>query len=196
MTGHYFTNSPDLPDDRREVVATVWGTERSYVTSGGVFSANSLDKATDVLLQHTEPPVAGTTVLDLGCGWGVIACNLAASGAETWAVDVNDRALELTRANAERHGLKVQACLPDQVPAEVSFDFIWSNPPIRIGKNALHDLLLTWLPKLKPSGEAFLVIGKNLGADSLHRWLEEQGFGVRRITSSKGFRVLAVRTGR
>jgi 16S rRNA (guanine1207-N2)-methyltransferase len=74
----------------------------------------------------------------------------------------------------------------------VRFTEIWSNPPIRIGKQALHDLLLTWLPRLAPGGRAVLVVGRNLGADSLHRWLEEQGHPTTRIGSAKGFRVLEV----
>ena len=69
---------------------------------------------------------------------------------------------------------------------------IWSNPPIRIGKQALHDLLLTWLPRLKPDGAAYLVVGKNLGADSLTAWLTSQDWPARKLASAKGFRVLKV----
>jgi 16S rRNA G1207 methylase RsmC len=79
------------------------------------------------------------------------------------------------------------------VPAEVRFDEIWSNPPIRIGKEPLHALLLTWLPRLAPGGRAVLVVGKNLGADSLQRWLGEQGYPTTRLASAKGFRVLEAR---
>ena len=73
------------------------------------------------------------------------------------------------------------------------YDEVWSNPPIRIGKKALHDLLSTWLPRLTPDGVARLVVGKNLGADTLQRWLIDQGYACVRAASAKGFRVLLVR---
>jgi 16S rRNA G1207 methylase RsmC len=112
-------------------------------------------------------------------------------------VDVNERALQLTRENAAALGVsdRVVAARPDEVPDEVTFDEIWSNPPIRIGKQALHDLLLRWLTRLAPEGRASLVVGRNLGADSLQRWLGEQGFPTARLASAKGFRVLQVRRG-
>lgn len=193
---HYFDASPGSPDRRAEVTVRMWGTERRYQTSTGVFSGSALDKATAVLLRNAPLPQATATVLDLGCGWGPIACTLAGEGLTVWAVDVNERAVELTRVNAERHGMDVTACLPDDVPADLRFDEIWSNPPIRIGKQALHELLLHWLPRLRPGGCAKLVVGKNLGADSLQRWLDEQGWPTTRLATDKGFRVLQVTNGR
>jgi 16S rRNA G1207 methylase RsmC len=85
------------------------------------------------------------------------------------------------------------AALPGEVPADATYDEIWSNPPIRIGKDALHDLLLTWLPRLAPGGRAVMVVGKNLGADSLQRWLGAEGWPTERRASAKGFRVLETR---
>jgi len=189
---HYFAADPQSAGDEREVTVSVWGVERRYLTAGGVFSHGGLDKATDVLLRRSAPPRPPGAVLDLGCGWGPIACSLASEGLEVWAVDVNERALDLTRRNAERYGLPVTACPPDDVPDELVFDAIWSNPPIRIGKRALHELLLAWLPRLSRSGEARFVVGKNLGADSLQRWLEQQGYPTRRDASERGFRVLSI----
>ena len=112
-----------------------------------------------------------------------------------WAVDVNERALLLARENAAALGVgeRLHAATPEQVPPGQRFDEIWSNPPIRIGKEALHALLLTWLPRLTPGGRAVMVVGKNLGADSLHRWLGEQGYPTSRLASAKGFRVLETR---
>lgn len=188
---HYFDATPRVDDERRTVAVTVWDRTREYATSTGVFSGDHLDKATAILLAESTPPPAGSVVLDLGCGWGPIACSLAAEGSTVWAVDVNERALELTAENAA--GLDVHPVLPDDVPADLEFDAIWSNPPIRIGKEALHELLLTWLPRLRPGGEARMVVGRNLGADSLQRWLTEQGFPTERVASSKGFRVLSAR---
>ena len=188
---HYFDAAPATSDQRRTLEVTVWDRTRTYETSTGVFSGEPLDKATAILLAESTPPPAGSVVLDLGCGWGPIACSLAESGSTVWAVDVNERALELTARNAA--GLDVHVALPSDVPADLEFDAIWSNPPIRIGKEALHELLLTWLPRLRQGGEARLVVGKNLGADSLQRWLGEQGFPTERVASSKGFRVLSAR---
>lgn len=188
---HYFDSAPSTDDTRRTVTVDVWGHRREYTTSTGVFSGDHLDKATEILLAESTPPPPGSVVLDLGCGWGPIACSLAEQGSTVWAVDVNERALELTAHNAQ--GLDVHPVLPDQVPEDLRFDAIWSNPPIRIGKDALHDLLLRWLPRLAPGGEARLVVGKNLGADSLQRWLTDRGHPTERVASSKGFRVLSVR---
>ncbi|MTB88110.1 methyltransferase [Aeromicrobium sp. zg-629] len=188
---HYFDATPRTDDERRTVTVEVWGNRREYVTSTGVFSGGSLDKATAILLSESTPPPVGSVVLDLGCGWGPIACSLAEAGSTVWAVDVNERALELMAQNAA--GLDVHPALPDQVPSGLRFDAIWSNPPIRIGKDALHELLLTWLPRLKTEGEARLVVGKNLGADTLQRWLVDQGYPTERVASSKGFRVLSAR---
>jgi 16S rRNA (guanine1207-N2)-methyltransferase len=194
VADHYFDSDPASDDRRHEVSAVVWGRELAFTTSSGVFSHDGLDKATAVLLRTSTPPAEGV-VLDLGCGWGPIACSIATASPSTtvWAVDVNERALELTRLNAARLGVEVRTVLPTAVPADVVFDHIWSNPPIRVGKQALHDLLLTWLPRLAPGGTARLVVGKNLGSDSLQRWLTDQGWPTARLGSEKGFRVLEVR---
>lgn len=194
MSGHYFDATPSGPATRREVAVSGWGHDVRMSTAAGTFSADGLDHATSVLLERTAPPTSGT-VLDLGCGWGPLACLLALSApeADVWAVDVNDRALDLTRENADRLGVRVRAERPEDVPADLRLDAIWSNPPVRIGKAALHDLLLTWLPRLADDGVAHLVVGRNLGADSLHRWLVDQGWPTERTGSSKGFRVLEVR---
>ncbi len=123
-----------------------------------------------------------------------MALAVVAPGVVVDAVDVNERALELCAANAARHGVadRVRPLLPQQADPAVSYDQIWSNPPIRIGKAALHELLATWLSRLSTDGTAKLVVGKNLGADSLQNWLISQSWASRRIASAKGFRVLEV----
>jgi 16S rRNA G1207 methylase RsmC len=198
MDEHYFTADPSVPFRRLPVVAEVWGRRLELTSGSGVFAQGRLDVGTAVLLRETEPPTAGR-YLDLGCGYGVLAVALAVCvpGAVVRAVDVNERALLLTAENALACGVqdRVVASAPEAVPAEETYDEIWSNPPIRIGKEALHALLLTWLPRLAPGGRAVLVVGKNLGADSLQRWLGEQGWPTRRLSSAKGFRVLEVRRG-
>lgn len=162
----------------------------------GVFSATRIDPGTKVLLLEAPLPPQTGDLLDLGCGYGPLAVALAtrAPGATVWAVDVNERALELTRANAAAAGLgNVRVATPDAVPDDVRFAAIWSNPPVRVGKAVLHGLLTTWLPRLSPEGRALLVVQKHLGSDSLHRWLQQQGWHVDRLTSRMAYRVLEVR---
>ena len=192
-TEHYFTADPSVPFERIPLTAEVWGRELALVSGSGVFAQGRLDIGTSVLFRETEPPAPGR-ILDLGCGYGVIGLAIAAivPAAVVTGVDVNERAVLLANENAARLGLgNYRATTPDA--AEGDYDEIWSNPPIRIGKQALHDLLLGWLPRLAPGGRAVMVVGKNLGADSLQRWLTEQGYPTTRLASAKGFRVLETR---
>ena len=195
MSEHYF-RTPDGPEKRRTVGARIFDTDYEFSTANGVFSADGLDLGTAVLLRTVTPPTAATRLLDLGCGWGPIAVALAdhSPGAVVDAVDTNERALALCAENAAAAGVgdRVRPMLPEQADPEAEYDEIWSNPPIRIGKDALHELLLGWLPRLSREGTAYLVVGRNLGADSLQRWLIEQGYGCERLASAKGFRVFAV----
>ncbi len=194
---HYFTAAPASADERRRTTVRLAGRVVDVEVAPGVFSPGGLDKGTAVLLDEAPEPPATGTFLDLGCGWGPIALSLAlASPAATvWALDVNERALDLTRRTAAALGLDgVRATTADGIPDDVRFDLIRSNPPIRVGKAVLHELLRTWLPRLAPSGVAHLVVQRNLGSDSLQRWITtELGMPCTRLTSSKGFRVLEVR---
>jgi 16S rRNA (guanine1207-N2)-methyltransferase len=194
MGGHYFDQRPDAEDRRREIKVRLAGRDLNLMTSSGTFSPDHLDKATEVLMNEAPLPTSPGTYLDLGCGWGPIALSLvlSAPGSMVWAVDVNERARELTALNAKRHRLELRVAAPTGVPGEVEFDEIWSNPPVRIGKDSLHLLLATWMPRLKRGGRAYLVIGKNLGSDPLQRWLTDSGWPTERIASSRGFRVLRV----
>lgn len=196
MDDHYFTADPSVPFKRETFTCEVWGHELTLVSGAGVFSRGHLDHATAVLFRETEPPAQGR-FLDLGCGYGVIGLAIARAVplATVTGVDVNERAIALANENARALGVEGRfvACLPEAVPSDATYDEIWSNPPIRIGKQALHELLLTWLPRLEPGGRAVMVVGKNLGADSLQRWLGEQGYPTERVASAKGFRVLESR---
>jgi 16S rRNA G1207 methylase RsmC len=109
-------------------------------------------------------------------------------------VDVNQRALELARANVEAAGVaaNVTVAAPDEVPGGVRFAAIYSNPPVRVGKAALHAILDRWLDRLAPGGVAYLVVQRNLGSDSLATWLAASGRAVERLKSKKGYRILKV----
>jgi len=194
VADHYFSAEPGSAEVRRTVEARIWGRDYTFTTATGVFSRDRLDIGTAVLLREVDPPTGRGTFLDLGTGYGPIACALAveAPEAQVWAVDVNTRALELTAENAKAAKVadRVHPVLPDGVPDDVLFDEIWSNPAIHIGKAELHKMLLHWLVRLAPGGVARFVVGKNLGGDSLQRWLTEQGYPCERTGSAKGFRVL------
>lgn len=196
---HYFSSTPASAEKLRRIRVTLAGRSVEVTTAGGVFSPEHIDSGTAVLLSNTPPPPPGGHLLDLGCGWGPIALSLAldAPHATVWAVDVNERALDLVRRNAAELGLdNVNAVLPDDVPAEVMFRSIRSNPPIRVGKNELHGLLERWIPRLEERSDAWLVVQRNLGSDSLQRWLAatfDHGYSVTRAATGRGFRVLKVR---
>ena len=196
---HYFTASPASPEQQRTLSIRLAGRDLTVRTAAGVFSPDGLDRGTAVLLREVPDPPATGNLLDLGCGWGPVALTLALRSpqASVYAVDVNERSLDLLRRNAASLGLdRVHASQPDGIPDGVAFDVIWSNPPIRVGKAVLHEMLLHWLPRLAPGGAAYLVVQKNLGSDSLQRWLAEhlprEQFEVGRYASDKGFRVLEV----
>jgi 16S rRNA G1207 methylase RsmC len=196
---HYFSQEPSSPLKPKTIQIPVAGEMVDVTTASGTFSPAELDFGTEVLIEQMDlAPVSGN-LLDLGCGWGPIALNLGKLRPNTkvWAVDVNTRSVELTQANAKNLGISnINAVVPDQVPADLRFSGIWSNPPIRIGKKELHELLLMWLPRLETGGEAYLVVQKNLGSDSLQKWLTEElatDFEVSRYTSIKTYRVLKIK---
>lgn len=194
---HYFDAEP-APGHRPGVVSLALpDLTLALATDRAVFAGSAIDPGTKFLLLDGPRPAVTTTgaLLDLGCGYGPIALTLArrAPNATIYAVDVNARARALCAANAAEHGLtNVVVSAPDDVPADVRFAGIWSNPPIRIGKAALHELLLRWLARLAPGARATLVVQKHLGSDSLARWLAEQGYAVERLASRRGYRLLDV----
>ena len=198
VSGHYFDASPSSRSAPQEVRLDLPDLSVTLATDRGVFSPDRIDTGTKHLLLDGPTPAATGTLVDLGCGYGAIACALArrSPAATVWAVDVNERALDLCRANAERIGLgNLRTVASDAVPDDLVVDELWSNPPIRIGKAALHELLGSWLGRLSPAGRALLVVQKHLGADSLHRWLADEGWSVERRSSRAGYRVLEVGRG-
>jgi 16S rRNA (guanine1207-N2)-methyltransferase len=195
VSEQYFTARPRAPHRPGLVRVVLPDVYLELATDAGVFSPGRLDPGTRLLLEQAPPPPPAGDVLDLGCGYGPIACVLAtrSPGATVWAVDVNERALGLCARNAAAAGLANVRCVPagdPSVPPRLAG--IWSNPPVRIGKAALQSLLSAWLGRLAPGARAYLVVGRNLGADSLHRWLAEQGWPVTRQAARSGYRLLQV----
>lgn len=190
---HYFDEEPTTESAPRDVTLLLPDVQLMLRTDRGVFGYDRIDPGTKLLLLKAPAPAAAGDLLDLGCGTGAVALTMASrSPASTvWAIDVNERARDLCRANAERNALtNVRVCAPDEVPDTARFGTIWSNPAIRIGKPALHAMLLRWLGRLTDDGAAVLVVHKHLGSDSLQTWLVAQGFPTERLASSSGYRIL------
>ena len=196
---HYFSETPDSEFKPKEISVEIDGRKVNVTTSGGIFSPDRIDQGTAVLLEHLDELAPSGEILDIGCGWGPISLAIAARSpkANVWAIDVNSRSLELTAKNASALGLSnIKTSRPDGVPENIEFSAIWSNPPIRVGKDELHGILQTWLPRLSIGAEAFLVVQKNLGSDSLQRWIEGEfaaSHSVVRFATAKGYRVLRVK---
>lgn len=196
---HYFSSTPDSELKLRQIHVQLAGQFYELTTSNAIFSPDRIDAGTQVLLTHSPAAPPGGNLLDLGCGWGPIALTLALQSphATVWAVDVNERALDMVRRNASALDLdNVNAVTPEDVPPGLEFTSIRSNPPIRVGKDQLHNMLELWIPRLEAGSDAWLVVQKNLGSDSLHRWLEAtlpSEFSTIRAATNKGYRVLRVR---
>lgn len=191
----YFERTPSSTESGKTFDWNLDGRHIRVDTAGGVFSRRGLDDGTEYLIDRAAMPPSRGTALDLGCGWGALAIALAtrSPNLRVWAVDINERAVALTRQNATRNGLtNITALAAAEIPADLTFDVIWSNPPIRIGKQQLHDLLDTWLKRLSIDGQAWLVVSKHLGSDSLTNWLKDQGWICERVGSRHGYRLLRV----
>jgi 16S rRNA (guanine1207-N2)-methyltransferase len=196
VSSQYFAEQPAAGHRPGTVHVVLPDTHLALATDSGVFSAGRLDPGTRLLLETAPAPPADGDLLDLGCGYGPLALVMAgrAPAARVWAVDVNRRALELCELNAAQAGLTSVRCLQADDPGlPPSYQLIWSNPPIRVGKRALHELLTTWLGRLVPGAAAYLVVQRNLGSDSLQRWLTEAGWQADRFATRAGYRVLEVR---
>lgn len=195
---HYFSAQPSGSFTPHEIQVRLAHQDYTVVTAGGVFSPEHIDAGTQVLLFSVPTPPSTGNLLDLGCGWGPLALTMALESpqASVYAVDVNERALELTLMNAQRLGLKnVTASTPDALEESIRFETIWSNPPIRVGKAELHSMMQRWIPRLASGGTAYLVVAKHLGAESLEKWLRIEFAGshsVRRSATRRGFRIIAV----
>ena len=195
---HYFSDEPLSAMRPKSIDVVLAGHSVTVKTASGIFSPGHVDLGTQVLLEHIDDAPLVGDILDIGCGWGPIALAIALTRPHTtvWAIDVNERSLELTRMNAGSLGLtNVKVCRPEEVPENIEFAGIWSNPPIRVGKAVLHELMLTWLPRLADDADSYLVVQKNLGADSLLRWLQEtlpKQFLSVRVDTAKAFRILRV----
>lgn len=195
MGDHYFSAEPGTASRPGSVDLVLRDLHLRLETDRGMFSPDRIDAGTRILLDAVPPPPRRGNLLDLGCGYGPIALTLASRAPEAtvYGVDVNRRALELAGRNARTAGLdNVRFVTAEEIDPSLTFAALWSNPPIRIGKQALHHLLETWLPRLEPGGLAHLVVQKHLGSDSLQRWLTDSGWPTTRLASRSSYRILEV----
>ena len=195
MSSQYFAEQPTAAHRPGTVHVVLPDLHLELATDSGVFSPGRLDPGSRLLLDAAPPPPGTGNLLDLGCGYGPLALVLAARAphARIWAVDVNQRAIDLCHRNAQAARLANVRCLePDDASLPDTFELIWSNPPIRIGKKALHAMLASWLGRLAEGAGAYLVVQRNLGSDSLQRWLAESGWDASRVAARAGYRVLRV----
>jgi 16S rRNA (guanine1207-N2)-methyltransferase len=197
-TEHYFSPQPAGEYKTTEIEVSLAGREITVETAGSIFSPERLDMGTDALMRIVPQTPETGNFLDLGCGWGPLAITMAleAPDANIYAIDVNERALALTKRNAARHKLgNIHVSTPQEVAAKVNFDIIWSNPPIRVGKAELHSIMKHWIPRLTVGGIGYFVVAKHLGADSFEKWLRAEfadSYDVFREDHYKGFRVVKV----
>ncbi|HMS25600.1 MAG TPA: methyltransferase [Acidimicrobiia bacterium] len=194
----YFDESPDVPSDPKTVLFTFKEIDYVFETDRGVFSYERIDKATRILLDVFSEKYYGDQpemIIDVGCGYGPITCVVADQfpQAHIIGVETNQRARDLAIKNCRKNigGDRIRIMSPAEVDDTIMVDLIVSNPPIRIGKDALYELLRGWSTRLNEGGQMWIVMAKNLGSDSTAAYLESEcGLAVHRVASKKGFRVL------
>jgi 16S rRNA (guanine1207-N2)-methyltransferase len=212
---HYFSAQPHSRSAPGRVELVLPDVRLVLDTDRGVFSPERIDAGTKLLLledpfapgrdRSPSPDAPGAsgavrpalgaaaTLVDVGCGYGAVALTLARRhpDATVWAVDVNERALALCRANARALGLaNVVVAPPDELPGDLVATAVYSNPPIRVGKAALRALLSDWAARVVAGGSLLLVVARHLGADSLEHWLDTEVGSTRRLAARAGYRVL------
>lgn len=196
-SNQYFDKDPNVESKPVSFTKSICGYEFEFKTDRGVFSKGALDKATEVLLKEFDENYLRVpkNIVDVGCGYGPIITFVAKKfqDATVLAVDINERARTLCAHNYG-HNIgdgRLKVVSPSGVDTAQKYDLIISNPPIRIGKKALYELLKFWSEALGDDGEMWLVMAKHLGADSCAKFLETQcNLKVTRVASKKGFRIL------
>ena len=173
---HYFTNDSNLKSLEKEIKVNINNKEFKFITDNGVFSKKGLDFGTRTLLETIDIDSMKGKVLDFGCGYGPIGIYLALNPElEVHMIDINRRSLELARKNVDLNHVNVTIYESD-IYSNVSdkFDYIVSNPPIRVGKKILYEILFKAKEHLNSKGELWIVVNKDQGAKSLVRDLEKE----------------------
>ncbi|MFC4778090.1 class I SAM-dependent methyltransferase [Paenibacillus sp. GCM10023252] len=193
MTDHYYAQSPGVKHDRHKLQVNIRGIDFTFMTDAGVFSKSGIDYGSRVLLDALELN-GNERILDVGCGYGPIgltAAKLAPQGHVTM-VDINERAVALSRENAVRNGVSHVEVLQSDALAAVAdrrYDVILTNPPIRAGKAVVHRIFEESWSCLNPGGSLWVVIQKKQGAASAEDKLESLFEEVSEVTKDKGYRI-------
>ena len=191
MTKMYFAENPDAKHDIHELNVELLGQRLTFLTDAGVFSKKMIDYGSRVLLSVLDFE-AGEQVLDVGCGYGPLGLTLAkAQGVTATMVDINQRALDLAQKNAERNQISADI-FQSNVYEKVSgiFDHIISNPPIRAGKQVVHEVISGSYEHLTEGGDLTLVIQKKQGAPSAKSKMEAAFSNCEIVKKDKGYYIL------
>ena len=193
--GHYFTNE-NLESNIQTFKIGITGYDFNFKTDNGVFSKGGLDFGTNLLIKNVLKQNISGEVLDLGCGYGPIGITLAKIlKCKVTMIDVNKRAVHLTKMNIKENGVNDIDALVSEGYNELGdkkFDYIISNPPIRVGKQILYDLLINAKDHLKENGKMYIVVRKEQGANSLIRDMSEH-YQVEVIDKDKGFFIILLK---
>ncbi|GGG05058.1 hypothetical protein GCM10010912_57230 [Paenibacillus albidus] len=194
MSQHYYSQQPEVRHDRRTIQTVLRGKSFRFTSDAGVFSKGDIDYGSRVLIEAMDIP-EGSSVLDVGCGYGPIgisAAYLAPAGHVTM-VDINSRAVELARENAQHNGIRNVTVMESDVLGALSgqkFDVILTNPPIRAGKAVVHQIFEEAYSHLNDGGNLWIVIQKKQGAPSAVAKLESLFPVVEEVGKDKGYRVI------
>lgn len=191
MTKMYYEENPDSAHDIHELKVTLLGQSFTFLTDSGVFSKKMVDYGSQVLL-NTLDFEKGKTLLDLGCGYGPLGISLAkVQGVNPTMVDVNNRAIDLAKQNAQKNGVEADIFQSDiYEKVNGTFDYIISNPPIRAGKQVVHTIISESINYLKVGGNLTIVIQKKQGAPSAKAKMEEVFGNVEILKRDKGYYIL------
>ncbi|HFR5092077.1 TPA: class I SAM-dependent methyltransferase [Streptococcus pneumoniae] len=191
MSKMYYAENPDAAHEIHELRVELLGQKMTFLTDAGVFSKKIVDFGSQLLLKCLEVN-QGETVLDVGCGYGPLGLSLAkAYGVQATMVDINTRALDLARRNAEKNNAKAtifQSNIYEQV--EGHFDHVISNPPIRAGKQVVHEIIEKSKDFLETSGDLTIVIQKKQGAPSAKSKMEGVFGNCEILKKDKGYYIL------
>ncbi|NOU92870.1 methyltransferase [Paenibacillus sp. LMG 31456] len=194
MSEHYYSQKPTTAHNVHTIEETLRGRKYTFVTDAGVFSKRGVDYGSRVLIEALDIP-ENAEVLDVGCGYGPIgfaAAGVAIRGKVTM-VDINERAVELARQNAQRNQVgNVEILQSDMLGAVINerFDVVITNPPIRAGKETVHRIFEQAHEVLNSGGSLWIVIQKKQGAPSAFAKLESMFNKVTEITKDKGYRII------
>lgn len=192
---HYFKNDPNLKHNRKQIVFRFLGVDYILESDAGVFSKDHVDTGTAIMLQSiVESPSSEGTFLDLGCGYGVVACVIKSLQPKrsVFASDINERAIELCKTNALKNNLDIEVIHSDGFEnIDQTFDTIAFNPPIKVGKKKMYALLEASHTHLNTQGTLVVVIRKDQGAKSAIAYLQTLFEEIRIITKRKGFWVIS-----